>query len=346
MPRIRFHARAMSAWSRCGQPRLWQMPCFHSTLRGIVGHGLEPEPLRLDGLPDVDERVADDEHVPAERAAWRSRRDPALLGPGDEVVDEHADPPLRARAGSRRGARRGRRRRRGTPRPRPRAAGRRPTPSRRARRRGGPRRRSGCARATRALRPGTATDPEAVRVGAAGAAARGRTEDHRHALEQEAGAQREGTRRPAPVLERDRVEVPLDGDDLPAPVGGDLLDDQPLVGGDLDGPAALRGSPVGVEDVGAVAVGVMPGTRTVGARPGSGRLAGLASGPRPGEATHRDISSTNARDISSTVSVAEGASDEHVRWDQPVERGPPRRWRTHGGAEAGGAADRRRGCRG
>jgi hypothetical protein len=46
----------------------------------------------------------------------------------------------------------------------------------------------------------------------------------------------------------------LHGDDLPAPVGRHLLDDQPLVGGDLHCAAALRGAPVGVEDVGAVAV--------------------------------------------------------------------------------------------
>ena len=54
-----------------------------------------------------------------------------------------------------------------------------------------------------------------------------------------------------------RVTVPqvaLDGDDLAAPVGGDLLDDQALVGRDLDGAAAPRRAPVGVQDVGAVAV--------------------------------------------------------------------------------------------
>ena len=32
-----FQARAMSAWSRCGQPSDWHTPFFHSTLRGMVG---------------------------------------------------------------------------------------------------------------------------------------------------------------------------------------------------------------------------------------------------------------------------------------------------------------------
>ena len=81
-------------------------------------------------------------------------------------------PGARDRAGSRAGGRPGRRRRRGTRPRRPRSAGRRPTPSRPARRRAGPRRRSGSARATRAFAPWTATDPDAVRVGFAGAGAR------------------------------------------------------------------------------------------------------------------------------------------------------------------------------
>ncbi|KAB2810638.1 DMT family transporter [Pimelobacter simplex] len=63
-----------------------------------LGHlrpGLEAEPLRLDRLPDVDERVADDEHVLADVRLHDVLRDPALLGAGDQVVDEDADPPVR-----------------------------------------------------------------------------------------------------------------------------------------------------------------------------------------------------------------------------------------------------------
>ena len=41
-PRMRCQAWAMSAWARCGHPRAWQMPCFHSTLRGTVGHAGSP----------------------------------------------------------------------------------------------------------------------------------------------------------------------------------------------------------------------------------------------------------------------------------------------------------------
>ena len=82
------------------------------------------------------------------------------------------------------------------------------------------------ARATRAFAPWTATDPDAVRVGLAG---RGRPhrrgQDHRLALEQEAGAEREGAPLAAAVLQGDGVQVAVDRDDLAAPVGGDLLDD-------------------------------------------------------------------------------------------------------------------------
>ena len=134
----------MSAWSRCGQPSCWQTPFFHSTLRGTFGQRLDAEPLGLHRLPDVDERVPDDQHVLARRGSWRP---PAAIrlslepgtrwststptrrsGPGPEVAqvlgevvdalevlhDDALD-----------------------------AAGRRPRPSRPARRRGGPRRRSG-----------------------------------------------------------------------------------------------------------------------------------------------------------------------------------------------------------
>ena len=111
------------------------------------------------------------------------------------------------------------------------------------------------ARATRALAPWTATEPLAVRVGLTGPPLRGgRDEDDRPALEQEAGSERERTPLAAAVLQRQGVEVAVDGDDLAAPVGGDLLDDQAEVGRGLGGAAVLGGAPVGGEDVGAVAV--------------------------------------------------------------------------------------------
>ena len=99
------------------------------------------------------------------------------------------------------------------------------------------------ARATRALAPCTATEPDAVRVGAAGAPDADRPgEDHRLALEQEAGAERERTPLAAPVLQRQRVDVAVDGDDLAAPVGGDLLDDHADLGRHLHGATVARGS--------------------------------------------------------------------------------------------------------
>ncbi len=66
-PRMCFQARAMSAWSRCGQPHCWQTPCFHSMSRGTLGHAFLPSRSGLHGRPDVDERVADDQHVLADR---------------------------------------------------------------------------------------------------------------------------------------------------------------------------------------------------------------------------------------------------------------------------------------
>ena len=63
----------MSAWVACGQPRRRQTPFFHSIAARDVGPALEAEPLGLHRLPDVDVRVADDQHVLADgRAARRS----------------------------------------------------------------------------------------------------------------------------------------------------------------------------------------------------------------------------------------------------------------------------------
>ena len=88
-PRMCFHARAMSAWSRCGQPNCWQTPCFHSMLRGHLRPRLLAEPLGLDRGPDVDERVADDQHVLADRGLRdRLRRSgsPSSRAPGGRRV--------------------------------------------------------------------------------------------------------------------------------------------------------------------------------------------------------------------------------------------------------------------
>ena len=62
-----------------------------------LGPALEPEPFGLDRRPDVDERVADDEHVLPERRALDLVGDPALLRARHEVVDQHPDPAVRAR---------------------------------------------------------------------------------------------------------------------------------------------------------------------------------------------------------------------------------------------------------
>ena len=51
-----------------------------------------PEPGRLDRLPDVDERMADDQRVRAAGAAADRVGDAGLLRAGHEVVDEDAEP--------------------------------------------------------------------------------------------------------------------------------------------------------------------------------------------------------------------------------------------------------------
>ena len=209
----------MSAWSACGQPRCVADALLPLDVARHVGPALQPEPLRLHRRPDVDERVADDEHVLPERRARDLVGDPALLRARHEVVDQHPDPALRAGPEVAQVARPGRRRRRGTRRPRPRSAGRRPRPSRPARRRAGPRRRSGSAGPPGPARRGRRPSRTPYGSASAGACARDRGgEDHRPALEQEARAEREGTPPGAAVLERDRVQVAVDGDDLAAPV--------------------------------------------------------------------------------------------------------------------------------
>ena len=96
-PRMCFQARAMSAWSRCGQPSCWQVPVFQSIPRGTDGQRGDAEPVGLDRLPDVDERVADDQDVLADGGAGDALGDARLLRPGDQVVDQDADAALRAR---------------------------------------------------------------------------------------------------------------------------------------------------------------------------------------------------------------------------------------------------------
>ena len=162
-PRMRCHARAVSACCACGQPRARHTPFFQSVPFGTVGHAVIPEPLRFDRLPDVDEGMADDERVPATGSAAHRVRDPRLLGPGDQMVDQHAEPSSRPRDRTPRRSRPDHRLRRGIRRPRPRFADRHPTPVRRARRRACPRRRYGWTTRLFAFASGTATDPDAVR---------------------------------------------------------------------------------------------------------------------------------------------------------------------------------------
>src|SRR5882757_11547634 len=57
--------------------------------------GLQPQSRRLDRLPDVDVRVADDQGVGATRSALHGVGDAGLLRAGDQVVDEDAEPATR-----------------------------------------------------------------------------------------------------------------------------------------------------------------------------------------------------------------------------------------------------------
>ena len=274
-PRMCFHARAMSAWSRCGQPKLWQTPFFHSMLRGICGHAFLPRrsgftaaQMSMNGCPTISTCC------PHRRLPHRLG-DPALLGAGHQVVDEHADPPARPRSEVAQLL-------------------------------------TQVVHAVEVLHdhaldaqvvapdlldelgvvPALDEDPAGPRDAGLDAlhgdrpgrrtrrrdralAGRG-DEDDGATLEQEPGAEREGTALAAPVLQRERAEVALDLDDLAAPVGADLFDDEPEIGVDLDGAALLRRTPVAGEHVGAVTVmGEGRHPPTLGRRPvGSGE-------PRP-----------------------------------------------------------------
>ena len=174
--------------------------------RGTSGHAVEPEPLGLDRLPDVDERVADD------RARARRPGSGAMssairlsLEPGTRwstsTPTRRSGPGPKSRRWSARSS---------TP---PRYST--TTPSTR---RSSPQTFStssaSCrpstkirlARATRARAPCTATDPDAVRrrLRRGAPACTGGGQDHRPALEQEAGPEREGTPLAAAVLEGER----------------------------------------------------------------------------------------------------------------------------------------------
>ena len=70
------------------------MPSFHGDATRDVRPGVEAEDPGLDAGPHVDERVAGDEHVRVAHGGGQA----GLLGPGDEVVDEHAEAALRRRA--------------------------------------------------------------------------------------------------------------------------------------------------------------------------------------------------------------------------------------------------------
>ena len=243
----------MSAWSRCGQPKLWQTPCFHSMFRGICGHAFLPRrsgftaaQMSMKGCPTISTCLPTGDF----RTDWAIR---LSFEPGTRwstsTPTRRSGPGPKSRSFS------------------PRSS----TPSRYSTttpsiRRSSPQTFStssaSCrpstkirlARATRALVPCTAIDPDAVRVGADRALTRRRDQHDRASLEQETGTERERAPLVAAVLEGHRAEVALDLDDLADPVGGDLLDDQAEVGVDLDRAAVLGDAPVGGEDVGAVAV--------------------------------------------------------------------------------------------
>ncbi len=95
VPRIRFHARAMSAGSRAATPALADPVLPLDGPRD--DRPLRPaQPLGPHRLPHVDVRVPDDVHVLAGGGQRERLLDqPRLLRPGDEVVDEDAHPPPR-----------------------------------------------------------------------------------------------------------------------------------------------------------------------------------------------------------------------------------------------------------
>ena len=210
-----------------------------------------PSRSGLTAGPDVHERVSDDQHVLADGGAAYVVGDAALLRAGDEVVDQHADASLGPGAEVAQVPRPGRRRRRGAPRRRPRRAGRRPRPSRPARRRAGPRRRSGSPGPPAPGRRWTATDPDAVRRGAAGAdrvtgARQRRPVDPRAGSPGRAGTLRRRPRRSS------RVRVPRSRSTATISPQKSVMTSSttsPGVASAGAGPSASRRAPVGGEHV-------------------------------------------------------------------------------------------------
>ena len=70
-------------------PRAAQTPSFQGMPRGIWGQARDAHRGGPDGLPHVDVGGAGDEHVGVADLG----RQPGLLAAGDEVVDQHAEPP-------------------------------------------------------------------------------------------------------------------------------------------------------------------------------------------------------------------------------------------------------------
>src|SRR6478735_5748278 len=244
---------------------------------------LQTEPVGLDRLPDVDERVTDDPHVLPGGGAHDRVGDAGLLGALHQVVDEYADPALRPRLEV------------------DEVVGKvvdaaeelddhtldaqivapdlldqlrvvttlDEDPA-------------GPGDACRGVRHRDRARRRALGAGRGGRAHR-RGQDHRAAVQQEAGPEWEGPAALAPVLKGHGAEVALDCDDLAAPVGGDLFDDGADLRGRLHGATTLGGAPVGGEHVGAVAVShgsIVPGATPV---PAATRWAEKGTAPGLGQ---------------------------------------------------------------
>ena len=229
--RMRRHISAGSA-----TPSAAQTPSFHGRPGGTTGHARDAQRGRLHRLPDVDVRVPGDQHV----RRGHPGHDPALLGAGHQVVDEHAEPAAAGRGRtSRTCARRGRRCRPAAPPPRPRPAGRRPRSARPGRRRGCPRPRSGWpwppGPRTLGHRDRAGGGPPAGRRGTA--ARRRAAQRHRPPVEQERGRQqREVAPPPVPVLQHHRAG--LEADHRAAEPGVGVLHHQVRLGVHLGGDLA------------------------------------------------------------------------------------------------------------
>ena len=187
--RIRRHASRGSP-----QPAAAHTPDFQSVPRGISGQASMPNDTWPDRLPDVDIRASEHQDV---LGGLRPRR---CGSPSTRRRGGRAGRPAGARGpGGTSAARpRGGRRHRGARRRCPRGEGRRPRPSRPARRRGRPRPGCGWPSATRADRPGPATEPLAVRAAAAGAAAAGTSVTGSPSTAKRPGWSRRGRTSPKP----------------------------------------------------------------------------------------------------------------------------------------------------